>query len=194
MVLSGDSIRVVHPLFQEEGGGSTPTSPLQLEIETAPFSYARQLNELWHSRLPRMETGFITNQPFLCFVAKYGGVAFASAIWSNPVAANLPQHEYLELRRFAIAPDAPRYTASRMLSIMVRFIRKNRPAVTRLISYQDVEAHKGTIYRASGWIPGGTHKGGSWSRPNSKNLNGTPRTRPDLNGATGPKIRWEYPL
>jgi hypothetical protein len=190
-LLRGDSIRVVHPLFQTEGGGSTPTSPLQLEIETAPFAYARELNALWHSRLPRMETGFIVNQPFLCFIAKFCGRAYAAAIWSNPVSPNLPQHECLELRRFAIAPDAPKNTASRMLAIMVRFIKKHRPTVGRLVSYQDVEAHQGTIYKASGWMAIAKHKGGSWNRPNSKNLNGTPRTRPDLNGATGPKVRWE---
>ena len=187
----GESIRVVHPLFQTEGGGSIPTSPLQLHIETSPFDYARRLNGLWHSRLPSMECGIAKTMPFLSFIAVFAGRAFASAIWSNPVARNLPQQECLELRRFAIAPDAPKNTASRMLSVMVRFIRKNRPQVRRLVSYQDTEAHRGTIYKASGWMPAATHAGGSWNRPDSRNANGTPRTRPDLNAATGPKVRWE---
>jgi hypothetical protein len=121
-------------------------------------------------------------------------VAYASAIWSNPVAANLPQHECLELRRMAIAPDAPKNTASRMLRIMASFIRKHRPHVRRLISYQDELVHRGTIYKAAGWTATGKHKGGSWSRPNSKNATGTPRTRPDSNAAIGPKIRWELPM
>jgi len=110
------------------------------------------------------------------------------------VSAQLPQHKYLELRRFAIAPDAPKNTASRVLAIMRTFIKRNRPEVCRLVSYQDVEAHAGTIYKASGWSIAGTHKGGSWNRPNSRNAHGTPRTRPDLNGATGPKVRWELTL
>jgi hypothetical protein len=152
------------------------------------------LNELWHSRLPSFETGCIQNQPFLCFVAIHDGVAYAAAIWSNPVARNIAQHSVLELRRFAIAPDAPKNTASRMLSIMVKFIRKNRQGIERVISYQDTDVHAGTIYRAAGWKVTGQHSGGSWNRPNSRNAGGTPRTRPDRNGATGPKARWEFAL
>jgi hypothetical protein len=110
------------------------------------------------------------------------------------VAANLPQHEWLELRRFAIAPDAPKNTASRMLRVMRGRIRVDFPGISRLISYQDEEAHRGTIYKAAGWLPTQRHAGGSWSRPNARNLNGTPRTRPDFNNAVGPKIRWEYSL
>jgi hypothetical protein len=194
MTKRADSIRVVHPLFQAEGGGSIPTSALQLLLFPIPLQLAVELNRLWHSRLPSFHTGFITNMPYLCYGAECDGRWYAAAIWSNPVARNLPQLEWLELRRFAIAPDAPKNTASRMLSIMCRLIRKARPEVTRLISYQDENAHAGTIYRAAGWVLTLKHKGGSWNRPNARNLNGTPRTRPDLNGATGPKQRWERVL
>ncbi len=116
---------------------------------------------------------------------------FATAIWTNPIAANLPQHTWLELRRMAIASDAPKNTPSRMLSVMTKLIKRKFPIIERLISYQDIEVHKGTIYKAAGWIKGQEHKGGSWNRPNAKNLSGSPRTRPDLNNAVGPKIRWE---
>jgi hypothetical protein len=91
----------------------------------------------------------------------------------------------------ALSPEVPKNTASRMLSVMRRLIERKFPEVEKLISYQDTEVHRGTIYKAAGWIIGATHKGGSWNRPNSKNLNGKPRTRPDNNQATGPKIRWE---
>jgi hypothetical protein len=103
----------------------------------------------------------------------------------------LPQHGWLELRRMALSPDVPKNTASRMLSIMSKLVIKKFPKVKKLISYQDTEVHRGTIYRAAGWEIGATHRGGSWDRPNSTNLNGKPRTRPDHNKATGPKIRWE---
>ena len=49
----------------------------------------------------------------------------------------------------AIASDAPKYTATRMLSIMVKRIKKEFPDIVRLISYQDTEVHKGTIYKAA---------------------------------------------
>lgn len=101
----GDSIRVMHPLFHTGEGGSTPTSPLQMRIERIPFQIAQRLNMLWHSRLPRLGTGCIKRMPFLCYGAVYEGRIYAIAIFSNPVARNLPQHTWLELRRLAVAPD-----------------------------------------------------------------------------------------
>lgn len=148
----GESIRVMHPLFQEGQGGSIPTSPLAMRVEQIPFEMAKFLNHQWHSRLPRMGTGFVVNQPFLSFAAMHGDVAFAVAIWSNPVARNLPQKTWLELRRFALSPDCPKNTASWMLGVMARLIRRNRPDVETLVSYHDTEVHSGTIYRAAGWM------------------------------------------
>jgi len=182
----GDA-RVALPLFQQECGGSIPTSPLQLRIYKISISTAKILNRCWHSRLPIYETGFCLKAR-VCFGALYDGLYYAIAIWDNPTARILPQDTFLELKRFAIAPDAPKNTASRMISIMTIFIKQQFPEVTTLISYQDTEAHKGTIYKASGWKPTLYRKGGSWWRPNQK------RFRPDLNKAIGPKIRWEKEL
>lgn len=192
--MSGDGAKVAYPLFQEEDGGSSPTSPLQFRIVEIHVSKAQELNALWHSRLPIYNTGFCLNSA-ISFAAIYENKIYAVAIWSNPVACNCPQKEWLELRRMAICSDAPKNTASRMLSVMVKVIRKKFHHVTKLISYQDTEVHTGTIYKASGWIKGKEHKGGSWNRPNAHNSwNLKKRTRPDLNEATGPKIRWEKDL
>ena len=181
---SGDDARVADPLFHMGSGGSIPTSPLQLKIVQMPIRKARELNMLWHSRLPIYETGCCLKAR-ICFGAMHDGLYYAIAIWDNPTARALPQHKWLELKRMAIANDAPKNTASRMLKIMRLKIRKMLPGIERLISYQDVEAHSGTIYKASGWIPVHKHNGGSWWRKGQK------RFRPDLNAATGPKIRWE---
>ena len=181
----GESIRVMHPLFQAGEGGSTPTSPLQLRVERISFERAKELNRLWHSRLPRLGTGFIENQPFLCFAAVHDGVIFAVAIWSNPVARNLPQESWLELRRLAICSEAPRYTASWMLGVMRRLIRRLRPEVERLVSYQDLDVHAGTIYRAAGWEPTTVNADGNWTRPG--------RDRPKAQSEAA-KQRWEMSL
>jgi len=152
------------------------------------------LNALWHSRLPIYDTGFCLNS-LVSYGALFQNRYYAIAIWTNPVAPNLPQHEWLELRRMAISFDAPKNTASRMLSVMAKLIKVKFPQVERLISYQDKEVHRGTIYKASNWIIGAHHGGGSWNRPNSRNKStGLPRTRPDLNKAIGAKTRWEYRL
>jgi len=123
------------------------------------------------------------------FHAKCGGVSYAVALWSTPVARMLPGN-WLELRRLACSPEMPKNGASSFLAWMVRYLRKKSPATERLISYQDTEVHSGTIYRAQGWAVGYTGTSGdSWDRPN--------RSRPNLNGdetIASAKIRWERVL
>lgn len=183
MQVSAESMRVMYPLFQAGDGGSSPTSALQLQVERLEFERARVLNEMWHSRLPRFGVGFIQNMPFRSYAALYQNVIYAVGIWSNPCARNLPQDTWLELRRLAIAPDAPRYTASRMLAVMCRMLKREKPHVERFISYQDTEVHTGTIYKAAGWVATVLSDGaGGWDRPN--------RSRPKAQ-SEAPKLRWE---
>lgn len=183
MRLSADDVRIAYPLFQTESGGVKPTSAFQLHFGPIDWKRYQSLNELWHSRLPK-----ITNAQShrMCYAAEYDGIFYAVAGWSNPLARMLPQQEWLELRRMAIADDAPKNTASRFLAWMIRDIRKRFCDVEKLISYQDTAVHKGTIYSASGWINiGVTNKDGSWDRPNRSRV---------VAQAMSPKIRWEKDL
>jgi len=181
--MRGDEARVACPLFQEEYGGSTPTSPLQLHFSGISEGVFKDMNAAWHSRLPK-----VGNSHFrACYGAEFGNKFYAVAAWSNPVARLLPQQTWLELRRFAIAPDAPKFTASRMLSWMRKDIRKRFPAVERLISYQDLDAHEGTIYKASGWLHAENYK------PRARGWIGwgnRPR-KGRTNQAVAPRMRWE---
>jgi hypothetical protein len=175
--------RLVHPLFQVEGGGSNPTSALELHFSATSHDRFAILNKEWHSRLPLIGASRFR----VCYGADFGGRYFAVAAWSNPVARLLPQLEWLELRRFAIAPDAPKNTASRMIGWMVRDIRRRFPDVVRLISYQDCEAHRGTIYAAAGW----KHAAGYVSRKRAwASRNRAGRT----DQAVSPRMRWELNL
>jgi hypothetical protein len=142
---------------------------------------ALTLNAKWHSQLPRLGRGAV-KIPYLSYGAIHEGRIHAVAIWSNPVARLLPQHEWLELRRLAIGPDAPRNTASRMLGVMTRLIRRWKPAIVALVSYHDTSAHSGAIYRAAGWKIDGVTRGKDWcnsSRP------GRPHSI-----SLAPKVRW----
>jgi hypothetical protein len=144
-----------------------------------------ELNRQWHSILPEFGTGFIKNQSHPSFMAVCGGVIYAVAIWSNPAARELPQPEWMELRRFAIAPDRPQNTASRMLSVMRMLLHRERPWVERVVSYQSKSTHTGAIYRADGWKPAGERKGSSWdckSRPRAASQQ------------VDDRIRWERPI
>jgi len=179
----GESIRVVHPLFQEEGGGSIPTSPLQLNIGFISVSEAVKLNSLWHSRLPE----FTSPQGYCkAFGAEYDGLFYAVAIWSPPLARMLNHTGRFELRRLAISNDAPKNTPSRMLKIMRLLLKKELPDVNILISYQDTGVHDGTIYKAAGWKAANVNSvGGEWARPNRDGRKSQ---------AVTPKIRWEYEM
>ena len=177
----GDCIRVVHPLFQEEGSGSIPTSPLQLRFGQITLQKAKELNDAWHSRLPR----YAQTQCLVSYGAEHDGVFFAIAIWSNPSSAMIDA-SWIELKRMAICSDAPKNTASRMLGWMIRDIRKLFPSCPRLISYQDPQVHTGGIYKASGWLCTGARKSGGFAS--------TTRRKREADQAPGDKVRWEYEL
>jgi hypothetical protein len=91
----------------------------------------------------------------------------------------------LELRRLAISKEAPKNTASRMIKVMISIIRQKFPDIKKLISYQDTEVHRGTIYKASNWKIGAKVRGLSWTTKNRKR-------NPEQTLAK--KIRWEYQL
>lgn len=184
--LRADDATIAYPLFQAEYGGSTPTSALQLIFSKTNEKVFKELNERWHSRLPK-----IGNSHFrVCYSAECNNIFYAVAAWSNPVARLLPQLTWLELRRFAISPDAPKFTASRMLGWMRRDIKVRYPDVERLISYQDLEAHSGTIYKASGWRQAENYKPSArgWIGWGSRPRKG--RT----NQSVAPRMRWEIYL
>jgi len=160
-----------------------------LQIELCEKEQAVKLVRLWHSRLPKTQLG-----PWqFAFKAHYDDTIFAVALWSNPSARMLPNH-WLELRRMACSPVAPKYTASRMLGEMVKYLKRYFPEREKCISYQDLNVHSGTIYKAGNWIPE------YFSRPRcrdrSKPRKGTNRNyRSDMNTpviASSGKIRWAY--
>lgn len=144
-----------------------------------------ELNRLWHSRLPEIQNWKMCEG----YGAECNNLYYAVALWSVPCNQNLYLQGCWELRRMAVAADAPKFTASRMLAVMSRMIRVEHPEVKRLISYQDTEVHKGTIYKAAGWTcVGKTHEGGKCGWDNNV------RFRREANGKDpllSVKHRWE---
>lgn len=178
MSFRAGGVRVAYPLFQTEGGGSIPTSALDLRFERIDRTTMQDLNREWHSRLP----DFSTATPCKVYYgAEFDGLWYAVAAWSHPVARLLPAN-WMELRRLAIGGDAPKNTATRFLSWMVRDIRRLFPDCERVISYQDTEVHSGTIYKAAGWEAVAFNPSGEWNRPN--------RYRKEAQSSS-PKVRWE---
>ncbi len=179
-----DDVRDSIPLFRSGGGGATPTSALELFVRESDMDRARKLNRLWHSVLPKTHLGnLVRNTRSVAYVAEFDHIAFAVAIWTTPIAANRMKDGWnaLELRRYAIGPDAPPNTASRVLGVMVRLIRKKWPEVNRLVSYQAIEHHAGTIYKAAGWTVTGENESKTWHEGKARAAMQT----------KSKKIRWE---
>jgi hypothetical protein len=179
--------RRLAPLLHPEES-APPTKATKLTVEPVAPDICVAMVAAWHSRLPHVQSG-----PWrICFAAHYDYTVFGVALWNNTSARTLPQ-EWLELRRMAVAPDAPHCTASYMLGAMRRQISSLLPEVTRLISYQDQAVHTGTIYKAAGWIPAWETK--ARVRDRSKPRVGTRRAyRSNANGAApdaSAKTRWE---
>ena len=188
---AGDVV-VAYPLFQEEGGGSIPTSALLLTVEEINMRLAQELNAKWHSMLPRTDLGnLLCGTTSVAYGALHDNAWWGVGIWSQPIIRSMCDGQTIELRRLAIPDNAPKYTASRMLGVMRKMVKRKWPHLTKAISYLAVDVHSGTIYKAANWHPVGDIVAARPQRFSNVNKN----TR-----ATGPlqttsrKQRWEIEL
>jgi len=178
-----NSQRIVHSLFTEE---FLPLdSPKKLTVSACSVDKAMDLNQLWHSLLPNTnKSNLIRNKYSVCYAAYFNNIYYGVAIWTSPVARSLPQN-ILELRRLALSEDCPKNSASYFIGKMTKKIKKDFKEVKKLISYQDMSKHCGTIYKASNWYIDGHVLGNrDWSDSRKRN-----KTQTKAN-----KIRWSYDL
>lgn len=188
----GDSSIVQNTLFNQWGdGGSRPTSPLQFEFVEIDMRTARKLNRKWHSMLPRTDLGnLLCGNMSAAYAADFEGRFYAVAIFSQPIIRAIAKDmKTIELRRLAICGDAPKNTASRMLSVCLRLVKKKYPQMARCISYLAVDVHQGTIYKASGWKPVGEITAARPQRPRGCKQRATGPLQ-----TTSRKQRWEIIL
>ena len=161
----------------------------EIKVQETTARIACMLNELWHSKLPKIHwSNVVRNKHYVCYAIKYKQAIIGVAIWSSPVAANRFKDgdKLLELRRLALSDVCPRNTASFVISSMIKDIKVRFPELIRLVSYQDTEAHLGTIYKASNWTAAPTQTSLlDWTT--------SKRKRSSLQ-STADKVRWEYEL
>ena len=163
-------------------------SPKEIEIEECSAQLACLLNGIWHSTLPKIHwSNVVRNTHYVCYVFKYKGALLGVAIWSSPIAANRMRdgRHILELRRLALSNACPKNTATRVLAKMIKRIKVKFPDINKLVSYQDEDAHLGTIYKAGNWRVAKQVPLMLW---NTKT-----RKRNDLQSHSN-KIRWEYDI
>jgi hypothetical protein len=165
-----------------------PSSPKVFSLREIGVKHAMKYNEIWHSRLPiTSHSNMIRNAHKVFYGAEFEGNCFAIAMWTDPVAANRMSKDYiwLELRRLAIAPDAPKFTATWMIAKMIKDIKKRFPDITMLVSYQDTEVHTGIIYKAANWKLDTVTKFQDWE---------TSKRKRNILQSHADKIRWTYKL
>jgi hypothetical protein len=175
--------------LKKNKGDNTDITVKDIVVEQTRAQIACMLNELWHSKLPDIHwSNVVRNKHYICYAFKYKQAIIGVGIWSSPVAANRFKDgdKLLELRRLALSDVCPRNTASFVIATMIKDIKERFPELIRLISYQDTEAHLGTIYKASNWT----------QAPQQTPLldwTTSKRKRTPLQ-STAAKIRWEYEL
>ncbi len=181
-----DPARLAFPLI-DRPTGAAPSKARQLRVDECSVDHARALIRAWHSRLPVTQAS-----PWkYAMRAHFDGITYAVALWNNPSARMLPA-QWLELRRMAVAPDAPHCTASRFLGEMRKYLARVEPHAGVLLSYQDTAVHTGTIYRAAGWEPAYTSKPRVRDRSTTRPSGAMYRT--NINGAApdaAGKARWQ---
>jgi hypothetical protein len=127
-----------------------PTKPIRLAdcrvARTRSYTLGRSLVAAWHSTLPSSPAGFRV----VCIVTAHS-IAIAATTWEQSLSRNGDRPHTLELTRLAHSPHAPHNLGSWALSRMRLWIGTNVPDITRLISYQDAEAHDGALYKAYNW-------------------------------------------
>jgi hypothetical protein len=104
----------------------------------------RLINE-WHSTLKAIVGWRVAFA--LIFDEKIMGIS----TWGHPTATKEDQVNTLEHSRMALGPGLPKNTASWFLARNREWIRANMPEIKRLITYVNLEHHKGTIYQADNW-------------------------------------------
>jgi hypothetical protein len=165
-----------------------PESAKQFDFVVMRAQTACEYNAEWHSRLPKIQWGnVVRNTHYVCFGAVFESEVYAITIWSSPVAQNRFKHgkQVLELRRMATSPECPKFTATRMLAHNRKWIKNNMKDIALLVSYQDTEVHKGTIYKADNWVAANYTKGMKWDGENRKR---------NEEQSLADKIRWEYKI
>lgn len=114
--------------------------------QTHSENLLRNYIAMWHSGFDDCPKAFKAG-----FVIEAHGRILAVAVWGRPVTNNEDQENTLELWRYAIGPDKPRNLGTWGLARMRRWIKQHLPERTRLISYQDADAHDGALYKADNW-------------------------------------------
>ena len=174
--ISGDSTEGSAAGVQPEEGGSIPTSSLQLyqpkELRLEPIEHfvARKIwikDHYLHRDYAGATLEFGVYPPDRSKII--GAIGFSSRLGGS-VKGGKP--DTWEIRRMWLSDEhCARNSESRVLAVSCRLVKKLAPQVRYIISYSDhtLQGHKGTIYKAAGFLFSGETGEGDWTTCQLKN-------------------------
>jgi len=153
MLRCGESDVASHPLFQGEGGGSIPTSPLQFTVIPINKETAFRIYREYHY-LGRQDFVNVASFGVMWEGCLYGAITFGPPGAKETVKGIFDTEEqsgFFEIKRLAIDNRFPKNSESRLIRIGIKLLRQ-RFHVLALLTYADPSVgHDGTIYKASGF-------------------------------------------
>ena len=145
-------------MLSAEASGGEAAAVSEFYMRPLTLAEARQGVNEWHSHhSPHMRHR-------LALGAFVDGSMVAACVWEDPKAQALRgDGRCWELSRLACGPDAPKYTASRLIGASTSAVLKL--GITRCVSYTRVD-ERGTCYKASNWHPVSHVRGRDWTSGN----------------------------
>ncbi len=151
----GDSSKVEHLLSQTKGGGSIPTSPLQIKAKDLIVNFCElkdirdfiEKNHYSHNiNGVKVKYCFkVENEGVLVGAILFG--AMSTTAWKK---FSDSEKKVLELRRLVMLDIAGKNSESRVIGFCLRQIKKIDKDIEVIVSYADpYHNHNGTIYKAS---------------------------------------------
>ncbi|MCK4957764.1 MAG: hypothetical protein KAT00_00150 [Planctomycetes bacterium] len=97
-----------------------------------------------------------------CFAVTFEGVLVGAVLFGGLSTTAwkrfaTSEREVLELRRLVLIDECPKNSESRTIAACLKWLSKNMPEVTTVVSYADpMFGHSGVVYRASNFRDDGT--------------------------------------
>ena len=151
------SVTVSTAGVRSAGGGSTPTAALhasarEVKVAVIPHAVARDLITRWHYTHSYPAATKIAFGVFLGERLIGALTLGCGPFYAHRLIAGARPGDGVTLSRFVLLPDRPPNTASRVLGVVLRELRRSTP-LGYVLTYADPrQGHRGTIYAASGFL------------------------------------------
>lgn len=140
-------------LYQNQSGGSTPTSSLNVKDIKVELCNIKEIKEyVEKNHYSHNINGVKISYCFkICLNNKIvGGIIFGKISTKAWKRFSDSEEKVCELRRFVLDDNLGKNSESRILGICLRWIKNNDKNIEIIVSYADPKyGHSGTIYKAS---------------------------------------------